>query len=148
MPADITETLTLYRDRIAVLLGAGFLLIAVVLAVRFRKEAWRALGPTATASLLTLGLLGAMGESLSLFTVLAGVLLLGLGIDYGIFLTAEGEDERTLCAITFAALTTMASFGLLALSETPALRSFGLTVAFGETLIFFLTPWMRRRRGS
>ncbi len=148
MPADITETLTLYRDLIAVLLGAGFLLIAVVLAVRFRKEAWRALGPTATASLLTLGLLGAMGESLSLFTVLAGVLLLGLGIDYGIFLTAEGEDERTLCAITFAALTTMASFGLLALSETPALRSFGLTVAFGETLIFFLTPWMRRRRGS
>ena len=114
--------------------------------MRFRREAWRAFGPTALALLLTAGVLGIMGESLSLFTVLAGVLLVGLGIDYGIFLTAEGGDRRTYAAVLFAGLTTMASFGLLALSETPALRSFGLTVAVGETLILILTPWLRRRR--
>lgn len=146
LPAEISQTLSLYRDRTAGLLAVGFAVIAGILTVRFRREAWRAFGPTALALFLTAGVLGIMGESLSLFTVLAGVLLVGLGIDYGIFLTAEGGDSRTFAAVLFAGLTTMASFGLLALSETPALRSFGLTVAVGETLILVLTPWLRRRR--
>jgi predicted exporter len=39
-----------------------------------------------------------------------------------------------------AAITTMLSFGLLALSRTQALRAIGLTVGLGTALSFFLAP--------
>lgn len=151
IPAEIAQTLSLYRDRAGMLLAAGFALIVVVLTLRFGRRAWRAYAPTAFALLLTVGILGALGQPITLFTVLAGVLLVGLGVDYGIFLTAEGggtRDVRTYAAVLFAGLTTMASFGALALSATPALHGFGCTVAVGETLILILTPWLREIRAG
>ena len=86
-----------------------------------------------------------MGQSLTLFSLLACVLLLGLGLDYGIFLTSAPQSNlRTVAAITFAVLTTLLSFGLLAFSKTPALSGFGLCVMIGEFFIWCLTPAFRK----
>jgi predicted exporter len=61
--------------------------------------------------------------------------VLGLGIDYGIFLR-HGQDHRVtaILSVTLSACTTLIAFGLLALSATPFIRSIGMTLLFAITL--------------
>src|SRR3546814_20730108 len=88
--------------------------------------------------LLTLATLGALGIPANLFTVLALLLVLGLGVDYSVFLH-EGDASRptTLLAITLAGLVTLLAFGLLAGSSTPFIRSLRLGV-----LLVVAYPWL------
>lgn len=145
-PEEISAFLNHYRNLMAQLLGLGIVCVALILFLRFKRRCINALLPTICGIAFTLAVLGYSGHTVSLFTAAACVLLLGLGIDYGIFLTAGGSSSRSLCAISFAALTTLLSFGLLAFSQTPALQSFGLTVAIGETFIWLCTPLLRSPR--
>jgi predicted exporter len=48
--------------------------------------------------------------------------------------------------VVLGAASTWLSFGLLALSSTPALRSFGLTLLFGILLVWFAAPFYSPRR--
>jgi predicted exporter len=48
------------------------------------------------------------------------------------------EKSYTLLAIAMAGVTTLLGFGLLALSGTPAIADFGLTLALGATLTLLL----------
>ena len=66
---------------------------------------------------------GWLGESLQLFNVLALILLLGIGVDYGIFLLEHDGDGSAWLAVVLGAASTLLSFGLLGLSGTPALRA-------------------------
>ncbi|MFX5522300.1 hypothetical protein ABTD78_23820, partial [Acinetobacter baumannii] len=75
-----------YRITMGWALLCAYAAIFALLALRYRRRAWRALAPPLLASLLTLGLFGWLGLPLQLFHVLAGLLVLGLGVDYGIFL--------------------------------------------------------------
>lgn len=144
---DITQgmrdTLSTYRDRVLEFLAAGVLLLFAVLTVRFKKNAWRATAPSVAGILAAFALLGWLGIPTTLFTALAAVLLLGLGIDYGVFLTGSPNDGRTGAAVFFCGITTMLAFGLLVFSSTPALSSFGLVVLSGELVIWLLTPLLR-----
>ena len=81
------------------------------------------------------------GETLNLFNFLAMILVLGIGIDFTLFV-AEAREEltSTMFAITLSALTTMLSFGLLSLSSTYAVHSFGLTVLIGIACAYLLSP--------
>ncbi len=144
-PQEISSMLALYCDRVLMLLALAIAATVIILTVRFKREAWRAYLPCITGIALTMAAFGWMGQELSLFSLLACVLLLGLGLDYGIFLTSASQSNlRTIAAITFAVLTTLLSFGLLAFSETPALRSFGLCIMIGEFFIWCLTPAFRK----
>ncbi|POB71551.1 hypothetical protein CRN59_03455, partial [Vibrio vulnificus] len=71
------------------------------------------------------------GSSLNLFSLLALVLVIGIGIDYTLFFAEQQGSHSTLLAVTLSAITTLLSFGLLALSATHAIHSFGLTVLSG-----------------
>jgi predicted exporter len=94
------------------------------------------------ASIAALALLGLAGQGLQLFHVLALMLLLGVGVDYGIFLQEEPSrrDPIAWLAVVLSALGTILSFGLLALSRTPALQAFGLTMLIGTATVWFLAP--------
>ncbi len=91
---------------------------------------------------LTVALLAISGQVLQLFHILPLLILLGLGVDYGIFLLEQpGPGEvRPFLSVTLAAASTLLSFGLLALSGTPALHAFGLTLLIGVFLAWLLTP--------
>lgn len=143
--SSISRLMARYRLMMTALLVAGYLAVFAALAYRYGKQAWRAWLPTLLGSLLTLALLGLAGEPLQLFVILALLLLLGMGIDYGIFLLEHPGDGHAWLAVALAGVSTLLSFGLLALSATPALRSFGLTMLIGETLIWLLTPLFRAR---
>jgi predicted exporter len=49
----------------------------------------------------------------------------------------------TMLAVVLAAGTALLSFGLLAMSEVAAVRSFGSTMALGILLAFLLAPMAR-----
>ena len=137
-----------YRERMGWLLLAGYAAVALALAWRFRLRAWRALAPTAIAALGSLSLLGWIGEPLQLFGVLAQLLLLGVGVDYGIFLLEHEDDPASWLAVCVGAASTWLAFGLLALSSTPALRGFGLVLGSGLAIVWLLSPCFRPRPPS
>lgn len=144
---DRTETISAllarYRVGMAGLLVAGYVGVFLLLAWRYRAAAWRALTPTVVGSLLTLAVFGWAGWPLQLFGVLALLLLLGMGVDYGIFLLEHPGDGAAWLAVALAGISTLLAFGLLALSATPALRAFGLTMLVGEVSIWLITPCFR-----
>ncbi|HEY9106355.1 MAG TPA: MMPL family transporter, partial [Roseateles sp.] len=140
---EVSQLLGRYRQLMSAVLVLGFALTWAALAWRFGRASWRALAPTALASVLTVALLAICGQVLQLFHILPLLILLGLGVDYGIFLLEQpGRAEtRPFLSVTLAAASTLLSFGLLALSSTPALQAFGLTLLIGVFLAWFLTPF-------
>ncbi len=140
---EVSGLLGRYRALMSVVLVAGFALTWAALAWRFGRRAWRALAPTALASVLAVALLALSGQVLQLFHILPLLILLGLGVDYGIFMLEQPDRRATqpFLSVTLAAASTLLSFGLLALSGTPALRAFGLTLLFGVFLAWLFTPF-------
>lgn len=143
--ADFSRLLGHYRHLMTWLLLAGIVCIYGALRWRYGKQAWRALAPTVLAGALTVAVLGLLGQPVQLFNVLALLLLLGMGIDYGIFLIEHRGDATAWMAVCVGAASTWLSFGLLALSATPALRAFGLTLLLGIGLVWLISPLFRQR---
>jgi predicted exporter len=141
--ADISSLLGRYRLTMSWLLVLGHAAVLLALAARYGTAAWRAWLPTAAASLLCIAALGWLGQPLQLFNVLALALLLGVGVDYGVFLLEHRGDGSAWLAVVLGAASTWLAFGLLALSGTPALRAFGLTLLIGLPLVALLAPALR-----
>lgn len=141
---EISGLLGRYRVSMTWLLAAGHGATLLALAWRYRRQAWRAWLPTVLATGITLALLGWTGQPLQLFNLLALVLLLGIGADYGIFLLEHRGDGSAWLAVVLGAASTWLSFGLLGLSQTPALRAFGLTLMFGIALVWLISPLFRQ----
>ena len=141
----LDSTYRRFRVQTLQAIGVGLALILLVLHVRYR--AWRrtaaALLPAVVAAAATLGALGAAGVPANLLHVLSLLIVLSIGVDYGVFL-AEAPDRRasgaTMVGLMASAGTALLSFGLLALSSTPALRAIGLTVGIGIVLSLALAP--------
>ncbi|KFL37848.1 MMPL family transporter [Arenimonas donghaensis] len=144
--ASYSALLSHYRQMMGWLVLVAYVAVGLALVLRFGRAAWRALLPTALAATITLGLLGWLGVPLDLFGVLAQLLLLGFGIDYGIFLLEHDGDPASWLAVCLGAASTSLAFGLLALSATPALHSFGLSLLLGISLVWLLSPCFRPRR--
>ncbi|MEG3049054.1 MAG: hypothetical protein RR792_02545, partial [Thermomonas sp.] len=141
--ATFSTLLHHYRLQMGWLLLAGYVAVGLALLLRFGRTAWRAWVPTVLAALLSLAALGWLGVPLHLFGVLAQLLLLGLGVDYGIFLLEHEGDGASWLAVCLGAASTLLAFGLLSLSATPALHGFGLTLLFGIGLVWLLSPCLR-----
>ncbi len=141
--AEISALLAHYRQLMSGVIVLSYALVFGMLWWHFGRQAWRALLPTALASLLTIALLAVTGHPIQLFNILALLLILGMGVDYGVFLLAEtGENKhRAFLSVTLAAAGTLLAFGLLALSATPALSAFGLTMLLGISLAWWLNPF-------
>ena len=79
--------------------------------------------------------------SLNLFNLLGGILIFALGVDYSFFYYFNRADNLlTAKAIEISTLTTISSFGVMALSSTPAVEAFGLTVLFGIITTWLVVP--------
>jgi len=139
---EISSVLGRYRQYMGWAVLAAYALVFALLLPRYRGRAWRVLAPTALASIATLAVLGLTAQPLQLFHVLALMLLLGVGVDYGIFMQ-EQPDRRHAApwlAVGLSAANTILSFGLLGLSRTPALHAFGLTMLIGTALVWLAVP--------
>jgi predicted exporter len=137
---EISSLMQRYRLLLTQTLLAACLIAPLLLYAFFRRAVWRIITPVLIAGVATLAIMGYLGIPVQLLSILALLLTLGMGIDYAIFLQARQTHAHTLLATTLAASLTLLSFGLLALSSTPALQALGLTATLGVTLSWLLTP--------
>ena len=140
--ATISNTLARYRVLATQLLAVAYLIIAALLCLRFGLSGgFRVLLVPLASVVTTLALLEAAGAALNLFTVFALVIVVGIGFDYAIFFRLHGRDSgSTALAVMLSWLTTMLAFGLLSVSSTPVVRTFGVTLALGLSCAYLLAP--------
>lgn len=141
--ADISELLGRYRREMGWVIAASYVAIFLLLLPRYGRRAWRIVAPSVLASLAALALFGLVGQPLQLFHVLALLIIFGSGVDYAIFLIERpaARDGSAWLGVALSGLSTLLSFGLLSLSETPVLRAFGLTMLVGITVSMFASPY-------
>ena len=142
-------------DALLVLFAVAVALMALALLVVFRSSLrLLPLAIALAAAGLTFGLLGALGGSLTMASIAVLPVLIGLAVDYAIQLQARfdealeeglsGADAARAAAargapvIGTACLATAAGFGVLQLSPTPMVRSFGLLLTAGVAIALLL----------
>jgi predicted RND superfamily exporter protein len=131
------------RHDVAVCLGLGFVIVALLLALDFRS--WTLAG-LALAQLVVgltwmLGAMAAAGIKLTMINAFAAALLMGVGIDYGIHILhrLRGKDAgteeaiaETGKAVAMAAMTNVVGFGVLLASSYPGLKGLGQAAVLGS----------------
>lgn len=151
--ARVSTVLGEYRRNASRWLGLALVLIApLLMGVLGPGRGLRAaLVPALTVGSV-LATLGWLGLPFSLFNLLALLVVGGISVDYAIFNAVGGRHPATALAVVLAALTTVLAFGLLALSHTPLVAAFGLTLAWGVFYAVLWTPVLAgpgaRREGS
>lgn len=130
---SISNALKLYRTTAMTYIGYFYLLVFALLLARYGVSgSLRVFVPSIAGALASLGTLGLVGIPINAFSVFAGIVLLGVSIDYSIFFAEDREHHSaTGFAVLLSALTTALSFGLLSFSSTPALQSFGIILSIG-----------------
>jgi len=127
------------RKSASTLLLLAYALVALLVTIRFKtpKAIWLLAVPTcATAMLLIISV--SVGLTLNLFHFMALFLVLGFGMDYAIFARELRKHTNiTLQAIFLSAITSLLSFGLLAVSSIPVVASFGITLLIGNSFNLF-----------
>jgi hypothetical protein len=138
-----------HRVQILWVASLGFLGVTLLVFLRHRDVAKtvRAVLPALLAASFTICVRSFVGPPLHLLDVVAALLVLSMGADYGVFLVesttlmnepgaasakdAGDEVAATLVAMLVASLTTVWGFGTLALATNPAMQAIGLTTAVG-----------------
>ncbi|MFQ5935234.1 MAG: MMPL family transporter [Acidiferrobacterales bacterium] len=139
-----------YRREALVLLawGAGAIVLVLVLGLHSVVALLRVLLPVAAAVIGVTVLLLVLDQQLSLFHLVALLLLVGVGLDYGLFFNRAFQDaaerERTARALVVCNTTTVLVFGVLAFSQTPVLNAIGSTAAAGAMMCLVLAATLSR----
>lgn len=132
----------LYR---AVLTGLLIVALAVIACGAVLRLGWRkgliSLVPSLLSLSCGLAALSFSGHAVNLFSLLALVLVLGIGINYTLFFSnPRGTPLTSLLAITLAMMTTLLTLGMLVFSATQAISSFGIVLVSGIFTAFLLSP--------
>ncbi|MFJ5298131.1 MMPL family transporter [Pseudomonas sp. NPDC088368] len=119
------------------------ILIVLLLILPFGlRGALRVVALPLLAALCSLASLGWLGQPLTLFSLFGLLLVTAISVDYAILMREQiGGAAVSLLGTLLAAATTWLSFGLLAISSTPAVSNFGLSVSLGLAFSFILAPW-------
>ncbi len=140
--ASFDSLFALYR---AVLTGLLVVALATIACGAMLRLGWRKGLITLVPSLVSLGCglaaLAVSGHPVNLFSLLALVLVLGIGINYTLFFNnPRGTPLTSMLAITLAMMTTLLTLGMLVFSATQAIGSFGIVLVSGIFTAFLLAP--------
>ena len=124
-------------------LGALVILVVLVFVTRPRRKILNIGVPVVLAVLLSIASQVLMGDRINLFHILSLLLVAGIGLDYGLFFNrvyhTDEEARRRTHGILISASSTLATFGLLSLSNIPVLEAIGKTVAIGVIACFMFS---------
>ena len=131
------------------LIGAGAIVVLLLVALRSPRRVFFVLLPLAAAVTVTAALVLASGERLSIFHLVGLLLVVAVGSNYSLFFDRETatllDFSRTVVSLLFANLSTVIGFGILSLSSVPVLDAIGSTVAVGAVLsLAFSAAFMLR----
>ena len=135
-----------YRTSSWLLILLGIVAIFALIFAQYRSWRLTAIAslPAVVAGLGTLGLLALLGEPLNLLHLVGFVIVLCIGVDYGVYLAETAlhheHEPATALSILISALSTVLAFGMLGLSSHPALHAIGVTTALGVLWSLVLAP--------
>jgi len=144
--AFLNEIFARFRDQTVRQTALGSLLVLPLLMLRYRglRRALAAFLPSTLSAIVVLSLFAALGHEINLLHVVSLLVVMGMGVDFGIYLVDSVDSHRalgaTLISILLCCLSTIFTFGMLALSSHPALRAIGLTSGLGIALSFLFAP--------
>ena len=148
--AEVNDGMRGAMARMGILaVGAMALVLLFVLRVRWRLLS---LGIVVTGCVWAFGLLGYLGFTLTMVTISALPVLIGLGVDFAIQMHSRFEEEAARAddpgeavaalmralglPLLVAMLAAVAGFLALRLSPVPMIRDFGLMLAIGAAVLF------------
>jgi predicted exporter len=116
--------------------------IMLLLFVSVRERFFYALNYVLFPLALTLGVIVTF-DTLNIMHLFALIILIAIGIDYGIYMSNTQKASRTMLAIRYSLLSTFAAFGVLMFSSIVALNSIGVVITLGCLAIYILIKGMR-----
>lgn len=139
---DTSDLLKTFRLKSSWLLLFAYFLVFLLLTLRYRiRGALGVVMAPLLGSMMTLAILVSLNYQINVFNIMGALLVLGIGIDYSLFLRESKKNaHETWVAIALSAVTTILAFGLLSLSETFAIQSFGVSVLLGISFCLLLAP--------
>ncbi len=139
---DQVENLTLilknFRQQVSWLLGGFYICLLIFSLLIFSRKGIIVIVTATFSSIIALSV--ASGSGITLFHVLALLLVIGISVDTAIFFITPGLDQGTWLASTLACFTSVIAFGLLSLSQIPFLKQFGSVVFYGLICAWLITP--------
>ncbi len=155
MSLIMNEIMDANNENMRILLPAAFIMVFIILAVVFRNG-WDMAISLASLLMGILWMYGfgtALGFSFNPMTLVVPILIVGLGIDYGIHLTMRHREEirkgskvddavgKTIhfvgTALLLVTITTVAAFLSNLASPMDPLKDFGIIATIGITCCFF-----------
>ncbi len=138
----------LKRDAVFTLIvAASLILLLLFLMQRSFTQGFLVFIPLSLGLIWTMGTLGWLGIPLSIATVGLSSMILGLGVEYGVFVVSRYNEERAKkipqmesmmttvhgigTAVIGSGLTTIVGFGVLSFTTMPMIQHFGQTLALG-----------------
>jgi predicted exporter len=142
-----TETSSLYQtyrqQSIAyALAGMAAIFILFMLYLRSVKRAIRLMWPLIAAVLWTGSILTLSGITLSIFHIVALLLVVGVGSNYALFFDGQVDEISlgpVMISLVVCNLSTIFGFGVLGFSNMPVLSAIGATVGIGAVLCLVLS---------
>ena len=129
------------------LVAAGIILLLLFVMEGSYTQGILVFAPLSLGLIWTMGTLGWLGIPLSVATVGLSSMILGLGVEYGVFVLSRYNEERAKknsqldsmkttvlgigTAIIGSGLTTIVGFGVLSFSSVPMIQHLGQTLALG-----------------
>ncbi len=138
----------LKRDAVYTLAVAAVIILLLLFVMqRSYTQAFLIFAPLSIGLIWTMGTLGWLGIPLSVATVALSSMLLGLGVEYGVFVLSRYNEERVKnysqldsmkttvysigTAVIGSGMTTIVGFGVLSFASVPLIQHLGQTLALG-----------------
>ncbi len=138
---------TMIEDSVTTIAAASLLILALLIVARGRIYGPITFVPLFMGLVWTLGTMGHLGIPLTIATIALGAMILGLGVEYGSFITERILEEKekkgsveagvkeavptTGLAILGSSTTTIVGFSALLIASISFIRNLGLTLALG-----------------
>lgn len=135
---NLTSILRNFRQEISWLLGGFYICLVIFSFLVFSRHGILIVSAVTFSSIVALS--AASGVGITLFHILALLLVIGITVDTAVFYITPGLDRDTWAASTLACLTSIIAFGLLSLSQVPLLNQFGSVVFYGLICAWLVTP--------
>jgi predicted exporter len=130
-------------------LGIGAIVLVLSFGLRSARAVWQVVLPVALALLISAAILQLAGQRLTVFHLIAMLLVMGIGLNYSLFFDRPEQNallrRRMLFALFVTCATTLLAFVTLAFSSNPVLHAIGLTVSVGAAMAFLTSAALARR---
>ena len=130
-------------------LGMGAIVLVLAFGLRNARAVLQVVLPVALALLITAAFLQLAGQRLTVFHLIAMLLVMGIGLNYSLFFDRPEQNgvlrRRMLFALFVTCATTLLAFATLAFSSNAVLHAIGLTVSVGAVAAFLASAALARQ---